>query len=104
MKEQAERGRNTDFEIRRDGILAINDRLCIPNIGGQRKEVMKEAQTAPYTMHPEITKMYQTLRSQYWWPTMKKDVAEYIDKCLICQQIKAEHQASVGKLRPLTRT
>ena len=32
---------------------------------------------------------------------MKKDVAEYVSKCLTCQQVKAEHQVPVGKLHPL---
>ena len=32
---------------------------------------------------------------------MKKDVAEFVSKCLVCQQIKAEHQAPAGKLQPL---
>ena len=33
---------------------------------------------------------------------MKRDVAEYVSKCLTCQQVKAEHQAPAGKLKPLT--
>ena len=32
---------------------------------------------------------------------MKKDVAEFVSRCLTCQQVKAEHQAPTGKLQPL---
>ena len=32
---------------------------------------------------------------------MKRDIVEYVARCLICQQVKAEHQALVGKLHPL---
>jgi len=32
---------------------------------------------------------------------MKKEVVEYVDKCLTCQKIKAEHQRPIGELRPL---
>ena len=32
---------------------------------------------------------------------MKKEVAEYVDKCLSCQKVKAEHRCPVGELRPL---
>ena len=32
---------------------------------------------------------------------MKQEVAEYVDKCLTCQKVKAEHQCPVGELRPL---
>ncbi|KAL0448840.1 UNVERIFIED_CONTAM: Transposon Ty3-G Gag-Pol polyprotein [Sesamum latifolium] len=44
-------------------------------------------------MYPGTTKMYQNLRSYYWWQTMKKDVAEFVPKCMTCQQVKVEHQA-----------
>jgi len=32
---------------------------------------------------------------------MKKEVAEYVGKCLTCQKVKAEHQHPMGELRPL---
>ena len=32
---------------------------------------------------------------------MKKDIVEFIAKCLTCQKIKAEHQKPAGKLKPL---
>ncbi|WMV41509.1 hypothetical protein MTR67_034894, partial [Solanum verrucosum] len=43
-------------------------------------------------MHPGGTKMYQTIKENYWWNGMKRDIAEFISKCLVCQQVKAEHQ------------
>jgi len=45
--------------------------------------------------------MYRDLRQYFWWNNMKKDVAEYVDKCLTCQKVRAEHQRPVGELRPL---
>jgi len=32
---------------------------------------------------------------------MKKKITEYVDKCLICQKVKVEHQPPIGELRPL---
>ena len=32
---------------------------------------------------------------------MKKDVAEFVSRCLICQQVKAEHQRPAGLLQSL---
>ena len=32
---------------------------------------------------------------------MKKDIADYVAKCLTYQQVKAEHQKPSGKLQPL---
>ena len=101
MKEKVKVGINTQFAIREDGMLVIDNRVCILNVGELRREIMNEAHTAPYTMHPRSTKMYQDLKPFYWWPTIKKDVAEYMAKCLTCQQVKTEHQAPAGKLQSL---
>jgi len=32
---------------------------------------------------------------------MKKEIAKFVDKCLSCQKVKAQHQRLVGELRPL---
>ena len=32
---------------------------------------------------------------------MKKDIAEYVSKCLTCQQVKAEHQVPSSLLNPI---
>ena len=43
--------------------------------------------------------MYRDLKRSYWWNGMKKDIADFIARCLVCQQVKAEHQRLVGLLQ-----
>eukprot|EP00253_Pinus_taeda_P014506 PITA_14506 len=45
--------------------------------------------------------MVTALRKDYFWPRMKKQVIEYLARCLECQHIKAEHQHLAGLLQPL---
>ncbi|GJT19505.1 putative reverse transcriptase domain-containing protein [Tanacetum coccineum] len=52
-----------------------------------------------YSVHPGADKMYYDLRELYWWPGMKRDIAEYVSKCLTCSKIKAEHQKPSGLLQ-----
>ena len=33
---------------------------------------------------------------------MKKEIADFVSRCLTCQQVKAEHQKPVGKIQPLS--
>ena len=43
--------------------------------------------------------MYRDLRRSYWWNGMKKDIAKFVARCLIYQQVKAEHQRPAGLLQ-----
>ncbi|KAA3469813.1 integrase [Gossypium australe] len=36
--------------------------------------------------------MYNDLKQLYWWSGMKRDISEFVARCLVCQQVKAEHQ------------
>ncbi|KAK5839973.1 hypothetical protein PVK06_008833 [Gossypium arboreum] len=45
--------------------------------------------------------MYNDLRRQFWWHEMKRDISDFVSKCLICQQVKAEHQVPTGLLQPI---
>ena len=45
--------------------------------------------------------MITMIIKDFFWPNMKKEVAEYLSCCLECQQVKAEHQHLAGLLHPL---
>ena len=66
-------------------MLMIGNCLYVLDIGELRKQIMNEAHTAPYAMHPGSTKLYQDLKLFYWWPAMKRDKAEFVIRCLTCQ-------------------
>ncbi|GJU72817.1 putative reverse transcriptase domain-containing protein [Tanacetum coccineum] len=93
------RGLETHFERRDDGGIYFFDRIWIPSVGGVRKLIMDEAHTSRYSIHPGADKMYHDLRDLYWWPGMKRDIAEYVSRCLTCSKIKAEHQKPSGLLQ-----
>ncbi|XP_030494790.2 uncharacterized protein LOC115710569 [Cannabis sativa] len=48
------------------------------------------------------TQMFKDLKPYFWWYGMKRDVVDYVTKCLTYQQIKAEHQRLAGLLQPLS--
>ncbi|GJY03225.1 putative reverse transcriptase domain-containing protein, partial [Tanacetum coccineum] len=71
----------------------------IPLVGGIRKLIFDKAHTSKYSVHPGADKMYYDLRDLYWWPGMRRNIAEYVSKCLTCSKIKAEHQKPSGLLQ-----
>ncbi|KAL5850235.1 hypothetical protein ACOSQ4_008248 [Xanthoceras sorbifolium] len=98
IRGQVQEGKQTDFVIKDDGILYFKDRVCVPNDDELRKTILTEAHSSPYSMHPGSTKMYRDLRTQYWWSGLKRDVIEFVNKCMTCQRVKAEHQVPSGLL------
>ena len=78
--------------------LYFLNRLWIPNRDNFRTFIMNEAHKTLFSVHPGSDKMYNDLRTQYWWPGMKKDIALYVAKCLTCSKVKAGHQRPSGLL------
>nr|CAD1835599.1 unnamed protein product [Ananas comosus var. bracteatus] len=76
-------------------------RRCVPEDSDLRRDILSEAHRSPYVVHPGETKICRDLKQHFWWPGMKLDVAQHVARCLVCQQVKAEHQRPVGKLQPL---
>ncbi|KAL0544372.1 hypothetical protein IC582_019486 [Cucumis melo] len=98
----AEAGQAEGFSISSDGGLVFERRLCVPSDSAIKTELLSEAHSSPFSMHPGSTKMYQDLKRVYWWRNMKREVAEFVSRCLVCQQVKAPRQKPAGLLQPLS--
>ncbi|KAL4025728.1 hypothetical protein IC575_014133 [Cucumis melo] len=95
-------GQAVEFSLSSDGGLLFERRLCVPSDSAIKTELLSEAHSSPFSMHPGSTKMYQDLKRVYWWRNMKREVAEFVSKCLVCQQVKAPRQKPAGLLQPLS--
>ncbi|KAA0033475.1 pol protein [Cucumis melo var. makuwa] len=98
----AEAGQAFEFSISSDGGLLFERRLCVPSDSAVKTELLSEAHSSPFSMHPGSTKMYQDLKRVYWWRNMKREVAEFVSRCLVCQQVKAPRQKPACLLQPLS--
>ena len=65
-----------------------------------KQDILSEAHESRYSIHPGSTKMCQDLKN-YRWSNMKREIADWVSKCLTCQKVKAEHQQPSGLLQPL---
>uniref|UniRef100_A0A2N9H2J6 Integrase catalytic domain-containing protein n=1 Tax=Fagus sylvatica TaxID=28930 RepID=A0A2N9H2J6_FAGSY len=101
MKLMVESGAPSEFCIHEDGSLRFGNRLCVPNDPDLKEEILSEAHNTGYTMYPGGTKMYRDLKGTFWWNNMKREIAGYVARCLVCQQVKIEHQRPGGLLQPL---
>ena len=94
-------GKETEFTVNENGGLYYKDRVCVTDDDELRKAILEEAHSGSFAIHPGSTKMYQDLKMSFWWSGMKRDVSEFVTKCLVCQRVKAEHQVPSGLLQPI---
>ena len=98
---QNREGKETEFSVNENGYLYYRDRVCVPNDDELKKSILEEAYSESFAMHLGSTKMYQDLKSSYWWTRMKRDVLEFMTKCMVCQKVKVEHQVPLRLLQPI---
>ncbi|GJZ82107.1 putative reverse transcriptase domain-containing protein [Tanacetum coccineum] len=90
--------REQKLEPRMNGTICLNGRSWLPCYGDLRTVIMHESHKSKYSIHPGSDKIYQDMKKLYWWPNMKADIATYVNKCLTCAKVKAEHQRPSGLL------
>ncbi|KAK4270828.1 hypothetical protein QN277_019597 [Acacia crassicarpa] len=101
IKEKKGQGEAIDFEVDEGGTTKFKGRLCVPNNESIKRKILEEAHNTPYSIHPGGVKMYKDLKKSFWWPRMKREIAEFVARCLTCQKVKIEHKRPVGVLQPL---
>ena len=94
-------GKETEFTAKEDGFFYYRDWVCVPNDDELKKSILEEAHSGSFSMHPGRIKMYQDLKTSYWSSGIKRDVSEFVTKCMVCQKVKAEHQVPSGLLQPI---
>ena len=94
-------GKEIEFTVNEDGVLYYKDRVCVPDDNDLRKAILEEAHSGSFAIHLGSKKMYQDLKMSFWWSGMKRDISEFVTKCLVFQRVKAEHQVPSGLLQSI---
>lgn len=89
-----------DFVKNEEGSLYFRDRFYV--LWGEVKDdILKETHSQVFVMHLRATKMFQELRSRFWWSGMKRSIAEFVGHYLTCHQVKAKHQVLSSLSQPI---
>ncbi|XP_074292741.1 uncharacterized protein LOC141619619 [Silene latifolia] len=100
-KSRVESGTVSKFSIHTDGSVRFDGRCCVPDDADLRRVILLEAYCTPYSVHPGDDKLYKDHKKSFWWPNMKRDVAEFVAKSLTCQRVKGEQQRPQVKIQSL---
>jgi hypothetical protein len=61
-----------DYKLDNDEILRYRGKIYVPNSQELKIMILREMHNVPYVGHPGYQKTIATVKSQYYWPGMKK--------------------------------
>jgi len=84
----------------KNGLWFVKDRLFIPANCGVCEDSFRLAHDT--LGHFGFFKTYESIKSSYFWPNMRKDLEEgYVPSCMDCQCNKSSTSKPPGPLHPL---
>ncbi|KAH7434535.1 hypothetical protein KP509_06G022000 [Ceratopteris richardii] len=84
-----------------DEYLLYKGKVCVPSIMDIRNQVLFECHDAPSAGHHGINRTYELVKRHFLWPSLHRDVQNYVSKCHKCQVNKFERLKVGGLLHPL---
>ncbi|CAL9025507.1 unnamed protein product, partial [Prunus brigantina] len=67
LRLEVENGDRTDYSVRNDGALMVGTRLYVPNDQTLKREILEEAHSSAFAMHPGSTKIACALQFRGDW-------------------------------------
>jgi hypothetical protein len=86
------------YDLSKDGILMYRYRVYVLNDQELKSLILSEMHKVPYAGHIGYQKTIIAVKKQYFRLGMKKEVANFITRCLECQKVKVEHSHPTGML------
>ncbi|XP_035832002.1 uncharacterized protein LOC118481029 [Helianthus annuus] len=74
LEKERVKGVTDKLEENSTGLKTRFGRIWIPRFCKVKTALLDEAHKSRYSIHPRATKMYRDLKTNYWWPGMKRDI------------------------------
>ena len=84
-----------------DGTLFRKGALVVTSGKENYQDLLRRYHDGMTAGHPGVWKTWQALQQDYWWPTMRAFIKEYVAGCAVCQQNKTITQHNQPPLQPI---
>ncbi|KAE8753226.1 hypothetical protein FOCC_FOCC000149, partial [Frankliniella occidentalis] len=63
---------------------------------GKRRDLLHQSHDDPTSGHGGFYRTFERVRRAGYWPGMKQEVKEYVEKCATCQRVKMDRSRRPG--------
>lgn len=82
------------------GLWTFQGRIVVPE--SMRVAIMQEHHANPFSGHFGWARTLDLIARQFWWPSIRADVQQFVYTCASCQMNKATNTKPHGLLQPLS--
>lgn len=76
-------------------------KIYLPKDFEIKKKIIKEYHSSLIGGHSGIKGTMKRINLQFWWEGITKNIKEFVQSCVVYQQMKPINQKKVGLLMPL---
>lgn len=80
----------------RNGLLFYKNRVVVPPNSDLTCQILQEFHDSPCGGHSGVLRTYKRIASHFFWPSMRKQIQEYVAACSVCQKKQSLHLFSDG--------
>jgi hypothetical protein len=84
-----------------DGLWRKGDRTVVTTGLEGKRQIIGTLHDPPAYGHPGISRTIDFVERRYWWPNLRKDVADYVRGCGDCQRHKVNNRPTKAPLQPI---
>ena len=84
-----------------DGRWTKDNRQVVTGPLEERQIIIWSLHDPPAYRHPGIARTVEFVERSYWWPGLRRDVAEYVRGCGECQRHKVNNRPTKAPLQPI---
>jgi transposase InsO family protein len=94
-------GSTKGWRVDAAGLLRKHDKIYVPGASALREEILQRCHDDPLAGHFGIERTALLVKRSYIWPTLMRDVQDYIATCNVCQRTKVKRHRPYGELSSL---
>lgn len=84
-----------------DGLLRRGEQVYVPDVKSIRENIIQSMHADPLGGHVGATRSAELISRYFWWPSLKKQVRDFVHSCDLCQRNKSSNLKYQGLLQPL---
>jgi len=87
-----------EYHLTKHGLIRFQDMIYVRDSSELKKTILRLFHVKLYSGHQGYQNTLTTMKKFYYWLNLKKGMADFLARCLDCQQVKEKCKHSGGLL------